>query len=106
ARGRTSSERRSGSDGSARSTAGSRRGSAAVTRGRASWRRRSTTRRGDVSVLELTPTRVSVISCLATQEALAEIDAPEGAYLCWVADDEVMLVGTPVWAALPEAARA
>jgi hypothetical protein len=46
-------------------------------------------------VLELTPTRVSVISCLASDEALTEIDAPEDAYLCWVADDEVMLVGTP-----------
>ena len=56
-------------------------------------------------MLELTPTRVSVISCLASQEALAELDAPEGAYLCWVADDEVMLVGTPLWAALPQAAR-
>ncbi len=57
-------------------------------------------------MLELIPTRVSVISCLASREALAEIDTPEGAYLCWVAEDEVMLVGTPVWAALPEAARA
>ena len=46
-------------------------------------------------MLELTPTRVSVISCLASDEALTEIDAPEDAYLCWVADDEVMLVGTP-----------
>ncbi len=46
-------------------------------------------------MLELIPTRVSVISCLASHEALAELDAPEAAYLCWVADDEVMLVGKP-----------
>jgi len=46
-------------------------------------------------VLELTPTRVSTISCLASPEALAELDAPDGSYPCWVADDEVVLVGTP-----------
>jgi hypothetical protein len=46
-------------------------------------------------VLELTPTRVSVISCLASQEALTELSQPDGAYLCWVADDELMLVGNP-----------
>jgi hypothetical protein len=46
-------------------------------------------------VLELTSTRVSVVSCLASAEALAELETPEGAYLCWVAQDEVMLVGSP-----------
>ena len=47
-------------------------------------------------MLELTPTRVSVVSCLASPEALAELDTPEGGgYLCWVAEDEVMLVGAP-----------
>ena len=56
-------------------------------------------------MLELTPTRVSVISCLASDEALTEIDAPEDAYLCWVADDEVMLVGKPSAADLMSAAR-
>ena len=57
-------------------------------------------------MLELTPTRVGVISCLASHEALAEIDPPDGSYLCWVADDEVMLVGALKWIALEEAARA
>jgi hypothetical protein len=57
-------------------------------------------------VLELTPTRVGIISCLASPEALAEIDPPDGSYLCWVADDEVMLVGALKWIALQEAARA
>jgi hypothetical protein len=56
-------------------------------------------------VLELIPTRVSVISCLASHEALVNVEAPDSAYLCWVADDEVMLVGTPLWTALPKAAR-
>jgi hypothetical protein len=46
-------------------------------------------------VLELIPTRVCVISCLASNEALAELHPPEAAYLCWVADDELMLVGKP-----------
>ncbi|MFL5738061.1 MAG: hypothetical protein ACJ76P_12085 [Actinomycetota bacterium] len=46
-------------------------------------------------MLELTPTRVSVVSSLASPEALAELETPEGAYLCWVAEDEVMLVGGP-----------
>ncbi|HEY2803731.1 MAG TPA: hypothetical protein VGJ67_07405 [Actinomycetota bacterium] len=44
-------------------------------------------------MLELVPTRVCVISCLASDEALVELHPPEGAYLCWVADDELMLVG-------------
>jgi hypothetical protein len=46
-------------------------------------------------VLELIPTRVSVISCLASHEALTELSPPDEAYLCWVADDELMVVGKP-----------
>lgn len=46
-------------------------------------------------MLELIPSRVGVISCLASPEALQELETPAGAYLCWVADDEVMLVGEP-----------
>ncbi|MFL5767252.1 MAG: hypothetical protein ACJ758_05335, partial [Actinomycetota bacterium] len=56
-------------------------------------------------MLELIPTRVGVISCLASSEALAEIEPPDGAYLCWVAEDEVMLVGTPKSGALRQAAE-
>src|SRR4051794_14969012 len=90
-----SSESRSGSDGSEPSTARSRRGSAAATRAQRSLRRRSTTRKGNASVLELALTRVSVVSCLASAEALAELDPPADGYLCWAAEDEVMLVGGP-----------
>jgi hypothetical protein len=46
-------------------------------------------------VLELIPTRVSVISCLASHEALTDLFPPDGAYLCWVADDELMVIGKP-----------
>ena len=46
-------------------------------------------------MLELIPTRVCVISCLASHEALTELSPPDGAYLCWIADDEVMLIGKP-----------
>jgi sarcosine oxidase gamma subunit len=46
-------------------------------------------------VLELIPTRASVVSCLASPEALAELSPPDGAYVCWVASDEAMLVGPP-----------
>jgi len=46
-------------------------------------------------VLELALTRVSVVSCLASAEALAELDPPADGYLCWAAEDEVMLVGGP-----------
>jgi hypothetical protein len=46
-------------------------------------------------VLELIPTRASVVSCFASPEALAELSPPDGAYLCWVASDEAMLVGPP-----------
>jgi hypothetical protein len=46
-------------------------------------------------VLELTSSRVSVVSCLASADALAEVDTPADGYLCWVAEDEVMLVGSP-----------
>jgi len=46
-------------------------------------------------VLELIPTHVCVISCLASHEALVALHPPEAAYLCWVADDELMLVGRP-----------
>jgi hypothetical protein len=46
-------------------------------------------------VLELIPSRVSAISCLASAEALGELAAPAGTYLCWIADDEVMLIAEP-----------
>jgi hypothetical protein len=46
-------------------------------------------------VLELIPTRASVISCFASSDGLARLSPPEGAYLCWVAADEAMLVGPP-----------
>ncbi len=46
-------------------------------------------------MLELIPTRASVVSCFASPEALAELSSPGGTYLCWVASDEAMLVGPP-----------
>jgi sarcosine oxidase gamma subunit family protein len=55
-------------------------------------------------VLELIPTRASVVSSFATTDALAELSPPAGTYLCWIAADEAMLVGPPgegtrrVWA--------